>query len=71
MLGHLGSGYFGKDVFGFVSPSAGFGSDILWGNATGTFRWNRQINQKLILNTTATFTDFNFDFIGEQEDFRG
>lgn len=64
------SGYFGKDVFGFVSPDAGFGSDILWGNTTGTFRWNHQLNQKLTSNTTVTFSDFQFDFLGEQADFK-
>jgi hypothetical protein len=64
------SGYFGKDVFGFVSPDAGFGSDILWGNTTGTLRWNHQVNQRLTANTTLTFSDFQFDFLGEQSDFK-
>ncbi len=51
------SGYFGRDVFGFGSL---FG--INWGNATGTVRWNHLFNQKLFLNTSFVFSDFNYGF---------
>ncbi|MFK7757470.1 MAG: TonB-dependent receptor [Flavobacteriales bacterium] len=64
------SGYFGKDVFGFVSPDAGFGSDILWGNATGSFRWNHQFGNKLVANTIFTYSNFEFEFVGDQDDFK-
>jgi len=63
------SGYFGKDVFGFVSPDAGFGSDILWGNAIASLRWNHQFNNRLTLNTTLTYSNYQFEFIGDQDDF--
>lgn len=64
------SGYFGKDVFGFASPDAGFGSDILWGNTTGSFRWNHQFGGKLVANTIVTYSDFKFEFTGDQDDFK-
>jgi hypothetical protein len=51
------SGYFGKDVFGFSDV---FG--LNWGNATTTFRWNHLFNQRLFLNTTVLFSDFNYGF---------
>jgi hypothetical protein len=51
------SGYFGKDVFSFDDV---FGLD--WGNATTTFRWNHLFNQRLFLNTTLLFSDFNYGF---------
>ncbi|MEN9347510.1 MAG: TonB-dependent receptor [Flavobacteriales bacterium] len=63
------SGYFGRDVFGFKSESAGFETKIPWGNTTATVRWNRIMNDKLFMNTIATFTDYQFQFQGKQEQF--
>lgn len=63
------SGYFGRDVFTFKSKQTNFGTRIPWGNATGTIRWNRVINQKLFMNTIATITDYRFAFEGLQEEF--
>lgn len=63
------SGYFGRDVFGFNSESSGFSTRIPWGNATGTIRWNRIVNEKLFMNTILTFTDYKFSFQGQQEEF--
>ncbi|MCB0735240.1 MAG: TonB-dependent receptor [Bacteroidetes bacterium] len=51
------SGYFGRDVFGFGSL---FG--VSWGNATSTLRWNHVFNNKLFLNTSVVFSDFNYGF---------
>ncbi|AFM06049.1 outer membrane receptor protein [Bernardetia litoralis DSM 6794] len=51
------SGYFGRDVFKF---GENFG--LNWGNATATFRWNHIFNQKLFLNTTAVYSNFNYGF---------
>jgi len=63
------SGYFGRDVFSFKNASDGFYIKIPWGNATGSMRWNHLFSNKLFLNTTATFSDYRFDFQAEQEDF--
>ena len=50
------SGYFGKDELGLGSS---FG--INWGNKTGTIRWNRVINNKLFLNTSLIYSNYNYN----------
>ena len=50
------SGYFGKDELGLGTS---FG--INWGNKTGTIRWNRVINNKLFLNTSLIYSDYNYN----------
>lgn len=47
------SGYFGRDVFG-----ADFGFD--WGNATTSFRWNHVFNNRLFLNTTVFYSNYDY-----------
>lgn len=64
------SGYFGKDVFDFVNGTQSLDVNIPWGNATGTLRWNHVFNQKLFLNTTAVYNDYNFRFSGAQNNFK-
>jgi hypothetical protein len=49
------SGYFGRDDFKLGDQ---FGFD--WGNATGTLRWNRIINDKLFSNTSLIFSNFDY-----------
>lgn len=46
------SGYFGRDVF------ADFGFD--WGNTTASARWNHIFSDKLFLNTTAFFSNYDY-----------
>ncbi|KAA3632386.1 MAG: TonB-dependent receptor, partial [Bacteroidetes bacterium] len=53
------SGYFGRDVFGFDSDFFDF--DFNWGNVTGTARWNHVFNPKLFVNTTFTFSDYQYN----------
>ena len=50
------SGYFGRDVFG-----AGF--KFNWGNSTATLRWNHLFNERLFLNTTVFYSNYDY-FIG-------
>jgi hypothetical protein len=54
------SGYLGQDVFG-----AGFRFD--WGNSTGTVRWNHIFGEKLFLNTTLYYSNYNY-FLGFKND---
>jgi len=54
------SGYLGLDKFKFTNPSSNFSADIPWGNTTATLRWNHQFNDKLFLNTTLVYNDYNF-----------
>ncbi len=49
------SGYFGKDVFGI-----GTEAQFAWGNATGTLRWNYLFTPKLFLNTTVTYSNYDY-----------
>ena len=48
------SSYFGRDVFG-VSNAFGFN----WGNATATVRWNHLFGEKLFLNTSLIYSNFD------------
>lgn len=48
------SGYFGRDVFG-----TGFGFN--WGNSTLTSRWNHVFSNRLFLNSTVFYS--NYDYI--------
>ena len=50
------SGYFGRDELGLGTS---FG--INWGNKTGTIRWNRVMSNKLFLNTSLIYSDYNYD----------
>jgi hypothetical protein len=49
------SGYFGRDVF---QPSPNFG--INYGNATGAFRWNHIVNDRLFSNLSFIYNDFSW-----------
>lgn len=61
------SGYFGRDVFNFSSDFFDFRFD--WGNATGTARWNHIFNPKLFVNTTLTYSDYQYNIVNEITDF--
>lgn len=50
------SGYFGKDELGLGDA---FGID--WGNKTGTIRWNKIISNRLFLNTSVIYSDYNYN----------
>jgi CarboxypepD_reg-like domain/TonB dependent receptor/TonB-dependent Receptor Plug Domain len=50
------SGYFGRDVLG----ASGFG--LNWGNYTGTLRWNHLFSDKLFSNTSAIFSNYDYQF---------
>jgi hypothetical protein len=49
------SGYFGKDVFG--GGDFGFG----WGNATATARWNHVFSNKLFMNLTGYYSNYDYN----------
>jgi len=63
------SGYFGRDKFKFGSSSGSFSADIPWGNTTATVRWNHLFNNRLFLNTTAVYNDYQFSFGATQGEF--
>ncbi|MFK7921603.1 MAG: carboxypeptidase-like regulatory domain-containing protein [Bacteroidia bacterium] len=52
------SGYIGRDIFGFSDDNFNF--DFRWGNANATLRWNHLFTPKLFLNTSASFSDYEY-----------
>lgn len=60
------SGYFGRDVFDFVSKEKTFSTNIPWGNATATLRWNHLFGPRLFANTMLLYNDYHFAFNATQ-----
>ncbi len=56
------SGYFGKDKFYLKNNMDNVRENIgfLWGNATGTLRWNHLFNNKLFANASAIYSNYSF-----------
>jgi len=63
------SGYFGRDKFTFANEGQSFKAKIPWGNSTATFRYNHLFSDKVFLNTTLVYNDYQFSFEGEQNNF--
>ena len=63
------SGYFGRDVFDFVNNQRQFDVNIPWGNSTLTARWNHVFSNKLFLNTTVVYNDYDFALGALQNNF--
>ncbi len=63
------SGYFGRDIMTFNDKPAQFKLDIGWGNGTGVLRWNHLFNDKLFMNTSAIFSNYDFTFGAQQSGF--
>jgi len=53
------SGYFGRDNISMLRFSNSFQS--LWGNTTGTLRWNHIFSDKLFLNSSLIYSDFTYN----------
>ncbi|RFM32686.1 TonB-dependent receptor [Chitinophaga silvisoli] len=49
------SGYLGRDVFGF-----GTDVNMNWGNKTATVRWNHVFNNRLFLNLTTFYSNYDY-----------
>jgi hypothetical protein len=48
------SGYMGRDVFG----TAAFGFN--WGNSTASLRWNHLFNEKMFMNVTTYYSNYDY-----------
>jgi hypothetical protein len=64
------SGYLGRDVFNFVSKERTFSTNIPWGNATATLRWNHLFGPRLFANTMLLYNDYHFAFNASQNNLR-
>ena len=63
------SGYFGRDIFSFNNTDLDFTFKVPWGNSTASLRWNHLFSDRLFVNTSAIFTDYNFAFEGGSSGF--
>ncbi len=63
------SAYFGRDVLKYRSNERDFFFNLPYGNATATLRWNHLFNDRLFLNVSAIYNDYDFSFEGGQADF--
>ncbi|MEM9822145.1 MAG: TonB-dependent receptor [Bacteroidota bacterium] len=63
------STYFGRDILRYRSKARGFQIDMPYGNATATLRWNHLFSDKLFMNLTAVYNNYDFQFAGAQSDF--
>lgn len=54
-------GYYGRDVYGFKSSSGSMRAALKWSNAAASLRWNYIIASNLFLNTSLTFSDYDFN----------
>ena len=57
------SGYYGKDVMHYFSGK--YTLDFDWGNTTGSLRWNHVFGDKLFLNTSLVYSNFNYNIDNE------
>ncbi|HOU46913.1 MAG TPA: TonB-dependent receptor, partial [Chitinophagales bacterium] len=63
------SAYFGRDVFVYNSQKNATKVKIPWGNVTTTVRYNHLFSDKLFMNMSFIYNDYNFSFSGDQLDF--
>ncbi len=54
------SGYMGLDKFNYENSTGTFKADIPWGNKTATLRWNHLFSDKIFVNTSVIYNDYNF-----------
>lgn len=64
------SGYHGRDNFVYNNNVSNFRVEIPWGNTISTLRWNHIFSRKLFCNTSLIFSDFKFQFVGTDDDFK-
>lgn len=63
------SAYYGKDEFSFDNREDDFKVTMPWGNGVGALRWNHLFSSKLFMNLSATFSDYQFSFGSQQDEF--
>lgn len=61
------SAFFSRDVFTFALQDLRF--KFSWGNRAATLRWNHVFNPKLFLNTTLTYSGYDYEIDNKFGDF--
>ncbi|RDV14738.1 TonB-dependent receptor [Pontibacter diazotrophicus] len=56
------SGYYGRDIGDLRLSDGRFTSEFSWGNATATARWNHQFSDKLFMDVSGVFSNYQFEF---------
>lgn len=64
------SGYFGRDVLKLNNPDRDFVFNMPWGNATATLRWTHLFDDRLFMNATFIYNDYDFSVSGGQDQFQ-
>lgn len=62
------SGYFGSDVLNIktIGTSESTKAGISWGNQTSTLRWNHLFNERLFMNSSYIFSNYQFGVFASQ-----
>jgi hypothetical protein len=63
------SGYFGDDAFDFKSSDTEFATNVSWGNRLVSGGYEKIFDDQTVLHVNGSFTNYNFGFIGSQDDF--
>jgi hypothetical protein len=63
------SAYFGRDVLQYNSNKRNISVSLPYGNSTATLRWNHLFSDRLFLNVSAIFNDYNFEAGSKREVF--
>ena len=63
------SAYLGRDVLKFRQPDRDFFFDLPYGNNTATLRWNHIFGNKLFMNLSGIYNEYEFKFDGGQDQF--
>lgn len=63
------STYFGRDVLNFRNKTRDFAFDLEYGNTTTTLRWNHLFSDRMFMNVSLIYNDYDFGFEGGQDDF--
>ncbi|MGV3508291.1 MAG: TonB-dependent receptor [Sphingobacteriaceae bacterium] len=64
------SAYTGSDDFGFNLNKLGIRNTMDWQNTALALNWKKLISDRAILNTTATFSNYKFNFGMQQNEFQ-
>lgn len=63
------TGFTGKDDFSRITNASVNTFGLSWDNTTGTIRWNHLFNNKIFVNTTAIFSEYNYYlYINREQD---
>jgi hypothetical protein len=62
------SGYFGSDVLAIktIGTTESTAAGINWGNQTTTLRWNHLFNERLFMNSSFIFSNYQFGVFASQ-----